>query len=193
LVEAFRLLGFEARGIEPNEMAVQAGRQCGRNVALMALAEIPERSQHCITAMHVLEHTYSPKGFLVQCHRILSDRGLLILEVPNFASSASRRLKEHWQPLYPDTHLYQFAPGTLTSYLTVSGFEVLSIRKIGGGGFVHAAGEPAGDPADNDSVSDRGRRIKDWIWNNRHCVYRIPYAQDIVRYFFWQSSRSETP
>src|SRR6476646_2266712 len=108
LVEAFKRTGFQAFGTEPNEMAVEAARKFGRNVVVKDLSEVPAGSQDCITAMHVLEHTYSPKEFLAHCYRILTCGGLLMVEVPNYASRASRELKEHWQPLYPDKHLYQF-------------------------------------------------------------------------------------
>jgi 2-polyprenyl-3-methyl-5-hydroxy-6-metoxy-1,4-benzoquinol methylase len=102
------------------------------------LSDVETGSQDCITAMHVLEHTYSPKEFLADCRRILDDHGILIIEVPNYTSRPARRAKEHWQPLYPDTHLYQFTPDTLKRYLRQSGFKPLSVRKVGGGGFLHA-------------------------------------------------------
>ena len=193
LVEAFQRAGFQALGIEPNKMAAEAGQQFKRNVMATDLSEMPASSRDCITAMHVLEHTYSPRDFLRHCHRILGDGGLLIVEVPNYASRAARRLKEHWEPLYPDTHLYQFTPDTLTRYLSHNGFKTLTIQKVGGAGCLQHAvrqtvnghggleGPDAGTVAHIDKM-----RFREWIWESRRLIFRIPFAREVIRYLFWQ-------
>lgn len=189
LVEAFRLAGFNALGIEPNEMAAEAGQQFGREVMAMDLSEVPPHSTDCITAMHVLEHAYSPRAFLAQCSRILVDLGILIVEVPNYASRAARRLQERWLPLYPDTHLYQFTPETLKQYLDSSGFTVLSLRKIGGGGFMHSAPaqtQPISKTTEPTTIS-LADRVSEWVWQSRLVVYRIPYAREAIRFLYWHA------
>ncbi|MBE0622155.1 MAG: class I SAM-dependent methyltransferase [Burkholderiales bacterium] len=187
LVEAFRLAGFQASGIEPNEMAATAGRQLGREITSISLSEVPSESMDCITAMHVLEHAYSPRAFLAQCHRVLHVHGILIIEVPNYASRAARRLRERWEPLYPDTHLYQFTPETLKLYLINSGLKLLSVREVGGGGFLHstaASSLSASEGSAPTAVSLAGR-MRAWLWLSRHMVYGIPYAKEAVRFLYW--------
>jgi SAM-dependent methyltransferase len=184
LVEAFHLAGLNASGIDPNEMAVEVGRGRGRDIATTRLSDVADGSFDCVTAMHVLEHTHSPKAFLAHCHRILADRGLLIVEVPDYASRASRRLREHWQPLYPDTHLYQFTPDTLTQSLRLSGLRVRALRRLGGAGFLHDAAPPIHDD-DDGAGARRGslkKRVGEWIWGMRHALYRLPHARAAARY-----------
>src|SRR5262249_55964855 len=135
------------------------------------LADMATNSQDCITASHVLEHTYSPKEFLAHCYRILDEYGHLMLEVPNYASRAARQLKEHWQPLYPDTHLYQFTPTTLARYLKDTGFEILSMQRVGGGGFLHNAlpkfgGESGDQERPRHALTSVGS-VRKMIWSSR--------------------------
>lgn len=189
LVEAFRLAGFQASGIEPNEMAAAAGRQFGRKVMTIDLSEVPSHSADCITAMHVLEHAYSPRAFLAQCNRILNEHGIFIIEVPNGASRAARRLRERWEPLYPDTHLYQLTPETLKRYLFNSGFKILSLRKVGGGGFLHSApaSSLSGPAGPTPTTASLAGRVREWLWWVRLMSYRIPYAREAIRFLYWQA------
>jgi 2-polyprenyl-3-methyl-5-hydroxy-6-metoxy-1,4-benzoquinol methylase len=192
LVEAFQRAGFQALGIDPNETVVEAGRSYGRNIAAKNLSDVSTGSQDCITASHVLEHTYSPREFLTHCHRILDDLGQLIIEVPNYACGAARQLKEDWQPLYPDTHLYQFTPTTLARYLNDIGFEVISMQRVGGRGFLHA---PVPKPVrESQPIAPRHAptsvgSVREAIWNSRRLLYRLPFAREIIRYCFWQVLR----
>jgi 2-polyprenyl-3-methyl-5-hydroxy-6-metoxy-1,4-benzoquinol methylase/glycosyltransferase involved in cell wall biosynthesis len=186
LVEAFHLAGLNASGIEPNEMAVAAGQGRGRDIDTTKLSEVPDGSFDCVTAMHVLEHTHSPKEFLAHCRRILANRGLLIVEVPNYGSRAARRLRQHWRPLYPDTHLYQFTPQTLTEYFRLSGLRVRALQRLGGAGFLHNA---ASSIRDDSSGAQLGRasfkeKLGDRIWGMRHALYRVPHARVAARHLF---------
>lgn len=186
LVEAFKLAGFAAAGIEPNAMAVRAERERGRDIIIGDLTDVAPGSYDCITVMHVLEHVYSPAIFLKCCQIALESGGLLIIEVPNFGSFASRKLKEHWLPLYPDTHLYQFTQSTLSTYLAKSGFKVIQVQKIGGRGFMQS--QVAGTVSPNDSMNARkiGATLKNCIYMSRHLVYRLPYAQLVARFILWE-------
>lgn len=191
LVEAFRRSGFEALGIEPNKMAVEAGRQWQRNLVSGELSEIAAGSHDCLTALHVLEHTYSPREFLAHCCRILRRDGLLVVEVPNYGSRAARRLKERWEPLYPDTHLYQFTAETLGRYLAQAGFRAISTRRLGGAIVPAAAAENAGrccapEAAAVSNAKLRKMGLREWLWANRAAIFRIPYARQLARHLFWE-------
>ena len=188
LVEAFHEEGFMATGIEPNEMAVAAGKKAARQVAAMSIAEVPTRSQECLTGLDVLKHTTSPREFLGHCHRILIERGLLLLEVPNYESGASRRLKEAWGPLYPDTHLFQFSPESLKQYLSSTGFLTLKARRIGGGGGLHPTpSREVGKACRSEQETRTTRllgRLRNWLWDARAIAFRIPRAKEAVRFVY---------
>jgi SAM-dependent methyltransferase len=50
----------------------------------------PEGEMDVIYAGALIEHLYDPEFFLRECHRVLTDTGILILSTPNIASLTSR-------------------------------------------------------------------------------------------------------
>lgn len=189
MVEALGAAGFRAAGVEPNKMAAEAGRSLGRNISEADLSALDSGAYDCVTAFHVLEHASSPRAFLEECRRILSPRGLLVVEVPNYGSSVARRQGALWQPLYPDTHLYQFTPDTLQAYLRDLGFRPVSVRKVGGGGLLGPEPDrPDGRAAGNEVIKAPLRPIdivKSLVWRSRSILYAVPYAREFTRFVYW--------
>jgi len=187
LVAAFAKVGFNAEGIEPSLKAVDAARNAGLSVRAMDLDEIRHSSYDVITAMHVLEHTSSPSAFISACERILLPSGLLILEVPNYGCKRAAQLKEHWRPLYPDVHLFQFTPETLRLLLTKHGFQVVSYKFLGGA--IDALPEDEGhSKPDTCSTIERRKWTNHLIgipWRWRHMIFRIPRAQRTMQFLYW--------
>jgi hypothetical protein len=75
----------------------------------------------------VLEHLPDPQGELEKIHELLSDRGQLVIEVPNFGSWYARLFQGHWFHLDPPRHLYHFSPNTLLELLEKTGFHTLDL------------------------------------------------------------------
>jgi 2-polyprenyl-3-methyl-5-hydroxy-6-metoxy-1,4-benzoquinol methylase len=180
-VAAFRSAGWEAVGIDLNETAIGAGKDVGLNLRAMDIAEIEPRSFDVVTVFHVLEHISSPKTFLSRCASCLVPQGILLLDVPNYGSRNSRRLREHWPNLYPRLHLYQFTAETLKAYLTRLNLEELSMKKVSGYG-------PAEDYTTVPGAHLRPRsRLKKTLQESRHVLYLMPGGKPFLRWLFWQA------
>lgn len=191
LVSAFAQTGFQASGIEPSAKAVSWASSIGLDVRQATLSDMPTCAYEVLTALHVLEHLQSPSAFVKDCARILCNGGLLILEVPNYRSRSAIRLREHWRPLYPDTHLYQFVPETLRRMTEQAGLRIVSELWLGGGtswaqlrdvslpSTMHVA-QP---------IPRRGlvRQMTSGLWNMRRILFKIPGAQVALRYIYWHS------
>jgi ubiquinone/menaquinone biosynthesis C-methylase UbiE len=99
-----------------------------------------------ISLFHVLEHVPDPKSLLKTCHSLLSEKGILVVGVPNEVSSlraAARRIlrtrgrSNHYQlgkfglPLISlaaesvEVHLSHFTPKVLHQLLETTGFSIV--------------------------------------------------------------------
>lgn len=85
------------------------------------LAELPDASFDVVTLWHVLEHLAEPRATLAQVVRLLRPGGLLVVEVPNFASWQARMGPKQWFHLDVPRHLLHFERSTLGAMLESEG------------------------------------------------------------------------
>ena len=74
---------------------------------------------NCVTMHDVLEHVIDPLKELKEIHRILTDSGVLILDMPNFWVESG---KHHWRPIQ---HLWLFEEPQLLKLLEQLGFKLV--------------------------------------------------------------------
>ncbi len=97
--------------------------------------EFPAGTEFDIIHMHhVLEHFRQPSLALRRSHELLSDGGILLLEVPNQFGELTQELKAlfgRYVTLPPDKrlhHMYFFTPRSVRAYLRRFGFEILELN-----------------------------------------------------------------
>lgn len=119
---------FQASGVEPSEWAAQRARELGVEITVGQLedwiAEHPGLRPDAVALWHVLEHVADPVALLGEVATVLRPGGILVLEVPNFASVDARRLGVDWQGATVDEHRFHFTPDGLGRMLTAAGFEI---------------------------------------------------------------------
>ena len=74
-----------------------------------------------VVMLHVLEHFIDPNIVIQRCRELLSDNGLMVIEVPNILKPY-RSLDRYFLRY---VHLSYFSPQTLTLILRKHGFEVV--------------------------------------------------------------------
>ena len=97
-----------------------------------------DRSFDRILASEVLEHTYDRGGILRECHRILKDKGLMIVSTPYSESEKQRfkiqkrfgLLEKHGVKCTPYVH-GAFTESYMRTLLKESGFKVKTLKKTG--------------------------------------------------------------
>lgn len=125
--------GFDVFGIEPAEEAARAARErAGVEIVAGFIedAQLPAAPFDVACAWHVLEHISEPVGALERIRGVLAQRGRLFVEVPNIESVSARRAGADWPHLWPEHHVGQYGPRSLTAVLERAGFEVDDVRTV---------------------------------------------------------------
>jgi 2-polyprenyl-3-methyl-5-hydroxy-6-metoxy-1,4-benzoquinol methylase len=132
---AMREKGWDVEGMESDGDAVKYARN-SRHLKVTqgdvenTLGEVAGNSFDVVTMWHVLEHAFDPAAALKQIHRVLKPGGVLMLEVPNYASPLVSLFKRYWFPMEIPRHLYQFTPATLKTMLSKAGFHRTRVKGV---------------------------------------------------------------
>lgn len=127
LLALFREKGWKILGTQLSRTAADsARRRYGMEVRVGELPEIPLPGETFDVAafFHVLEHLDRPEAYLRKAWELLAPGGLLVAEVPNFASPGFRILGARNFCVDFPNHLVFFTPGSLTKLLNRCGFHV---------------------------------------------------------------------
>src|SRR5262249_45459063 len=103
--------GWDVYGLDSSETAVKRGRQeVGDRVALGELGRVAykDRFFDVVLFSHSLEHTFGVWAVLREVRRILDDRGLLVITLPNAGSWEAKLFGRWWFPWELPRHLYHF-------------------------------------------------------------------------------------
>lgn len=126
---AMRQNGWQVHGVEPNQQAAEFAQNTLK--LPVTIGDIFQVNQEdlfdVVTFWDVLEHTHSPRDVLVQAHALLNPNGLLVINVPNWASLERKLFKRKWIAIDAPRHLYHFSPETITRLLQNCGFYVVEI------------------------------------------------------------------
>jgi len=110
-LNACKNAGYNTKGIEPSELA---RKQAIKNFNLSVsentnLDQFQENQFNSISMWHVLEHVPSLNKTLEKFNRILSEKGKVIIAVPNHKSWDAEHYKEFWAGWDVPIHLWHFS------------------------------------------------------------------------------------
>lgn len=131
-LELVRDAGFRARGIDSNDMFVQACRALDLDVvhgdAISVLRATQDASVAAITSMHLVEHLpfQTLIALLDECHRVLRPGGMLILETPNPENLSVGAFSFYMDP----THRNPIPPGLLFWLTRSRGFADVRVDRL---------------------------------------------------------------
>jgi 2-polyprenyl-3-methyl-5-hydroxy-6-metoxy-1,4-benzoquinol methylase len=123
-------------GVEPDPESRGYGRErYGLNIYpavtdMKALGEqngSPKKFDR-IVLWHALEHIHALNDTLAQAKELLAQEGMLVLALPNPASTDAKHYRENWIAWDAPRHLYHFVPDTLEKLLALHNLEIISRR-----------------------------------------------------------------
>ncbi len=131
-LNVMRRKGWDVVGIEKNKVARAIAKQKFNLETLPSdqLINLDERSFDVITLWHVLEHVHSAEIYLQHMHRVLKDRGVLIVAVPNQLSFDAQYYQKYWAAYDLPRHLWHFSPITIGNLTNRLGFKVIAKQRM---------------------------------------------------------------
>lgn len=128
VLEAAKEKGWDAYGLDLNSDAVNAAKNKGLKAFDEKLESISvDRFGQfdVITMYDVLEHSYDPKAMLNSAVRLLSEKGLIVIYVPNWESTAREVLGTNTFWIWGIFHLSYFTLRTLGNLVEESNLEII--------------------------------------------------------------------
>lgn len=123
--------GVDAEGSDISPASVAWGR---RNLGVklhegrIDTLDLPAGSMDCIVSLDALYYSPDPVRELNAMHRLLRPGGHLVLRLRNGRRTAADAGRQGRRPVgtsvMPDAHLWAFTPGSISTLLRASGFEV---------------------------------------------------------------------
>jgi ubiquinone/menaquinone biosynthesis C-methylase UbiE len=135
VVEAGQRLGIRAAGCDISNFAVKFCNDRQRPAKLGSLEQLPtpNASVDLIVLKHVLEHTPDPKTALAEVRRALTNKGGVLIAVPDLTYWKGLWQRRQGRYFRPDAlgrqHFVYYSVATLVRLLESSGFEVCARSK----------------------------------------------------------------
>lgn len=125
MLKLFRDKGWEVLGIEPSKTACEIANYRGIKTINTKFESFLSKSGvfDVIILNHVLEHLDDPQKILTKCRQILTNSGIIFIDVPNFGSLSAQIGKTHWPYLLLDEHKWHFTHKSLNKLLLSTGFK----------------------------------------------------------------------
>lgn len=113
------------KGVETSPRAAAAARGLGFEVHCGPLRTVPPdwKPFELVTAWMAVEHLHDPVSDLARLREVISDRGWLVLSVPDAGGRLGFRLfGTYWYALSLPTHLFHYTPTTIARVLEAAGW-----------------------------------------------------------------------
>ena len=123
--------GWDARGIEISEYAVNKARERGLFVTCGSIEDVGLEAGafDCITLWDVLEHLRDPADVLMRCARALRPGGIVALSTGDVTSLCARLSGSRWHLFTLPEHLFFFSPRSLRLLLRRAACRIVCLTR----------------------------------------------------------------
>lgn len=125
---AMQLRGWTVEAVEKNAQARTFAREhFGLEVKEeAALKDFVPGTFDVITLWHVMEHLEHLNEIWARLHELLTEKGVLVVAVPNCSSYDAEKYGEQWAAYDVPRHLWHFTPATIQQFASHHGFVMAS-------------------------------------------------------------------
>lgn len=130
IIKIFASKGWKVFGVDPTSEKDSSAENINVVNKRFEDVKLPENKFDVISFWHSFEHLAGPKEILDKCFKLINNKGLLFMSIPNSGSLGFRIFKNDWFALYPPVHIYHYNISNLTRLLEHSGFSVFRIDRF---------------------------------------------------------------
>lgn len=124
--------GWDVVGLEPDDTAASIARTKHklnpRNP--QELFSLDASSFDSITMWHVLEHVHTLDEYVAQLNKLMSDKAVLFVAVPNYTSQDAAHYGTAWAAYDVPRHLYHFSPNSMKALMERHGLKIDKIKPM---------------------------------------------------------------
>ncbi len=135
LLEELKKKDFEVCGVELDKKAVEYCHKNGMEVFALSVEQFVKESNRkfdTIVMSHALEHLLDPARVLTQLCELLTEKGQLIIAVPNSTSVNRKLFGRFWGWWQVPVHINHFNLPALSKLLETTGYRVAKHKYYGG-------------------------------------------------------------
>lgn len=126
----YRQNGFDAEGLELNELAAAEGKKKGFKVYTNPVETFcPTEPYDVVVLSNVLEHALKPTEMLDHIFRILKPDGQVWISCPNLESWQCKLFGKYWINWHVPFHIVHFSQHILVKTLKASHFKIQDMRQ----------------------------------------------------------------
>lgn len=121
---------YIVKGIELNKVAIKTAEKFhGLDLLHGSIfnGNFRDSEFDCIIMRYVLEHLKDPVSTIKEVYRILTDKGILIINTPNLNSLEYKIFRNYWSEFDYPRHLFIFSADLIKYWLSTKGFRVQEI------------------------------------------------------------------
>ncbi len=124
--------GWAITGLEPDQNARENALKLYNIVPQdsTSLFQLKENTFDAITLWHVLEHVHQLDEYILQLKKILKEKGVIFIAVPNHTSNDAKYYKKYWAAYDVPRHLYHFSPKSMDTLIRRHGMKLKSTRPM---------------------------------------------------------------
>lgn len=124
--------GWSVTGLEPDETAKNKAMELYNINPHQSsyLFQLKENTYDAITMWHVLEHVHQLDEYIHQLKKILKEKGVIFIAVPNHTSYDAEYYKENWAAYDVPRHLYHFSPQSIEILMKRHGLKLKSQKPM---------------------------------------------------------------
>lgn len=144
LLSLFKKRGWGVQGVEPSKKAARHANDRGIPTieSSFETAHLDKGKFDVVIFDHVLEHMQDPKRVIRKAKELLREKGIIMINVPNFGSMSARSKGADWEYVLPGEHVWHFTPQSLFLLLKKEGFSTLEWEARSGiWGYAHPGKE----------------------------------------------------
>ena len=124
--------GWDVVGLEPDDTAASIAREKHnlnpRNP--QELFSLDAASFDSITMWHVLEHVHTLDAYVAQLNKLMTDKAVLFVAVPNYTSHDAAQYGTAWAAYDVPRHLYHFSPNSMKALMERHGLKIDKIKPM---------------------------------------------------------------